>query len=441
MMLGENQDPCFQTEEDSIPTSPTITTDDEGNEVPDLSLNKKDVLQVISMMEKNNGKETVEGLLQRINKSKLPNDNNNESDSTTKNREDGGKESSSFKEDTMRAIMSTASKNLPSSSKKKISPDAVYKLAFQITNSVVDSVKLGKYEEESSDIGSSSSSKDASKSSGGDDPFSAMTKSNKRGGASAKRSRSMTGNYGSNLSKHYKEGMTGAGFELSDPMIGNVNIPGMEQGGNQHAQISNAVGMNKNFAFPGMGAMPNMFMNHPAMNQQQRLMQQHFQANSISPAHARAYLQSQMASGDPYKQQQQLQPNMSNLPSTTQSPYHSKPPTSQAATPNKETFPMVLHRALLELDGVEGGSDIAMFVPNGSAFCIVDTEAFEQSVMSMYFPRLKSFSSFILQLNVYEFERLDSPLLKSKFAYFHTLFHRDNAQCVSQMRPRKRKSL
>mmetsp|Transcript_7387 Transcript_7387/g.11236 ORF Transcript_7387/g.11236 Transcript_7387/m.11236 type:complete len:306 (-) Transcript_7387:394-1311(-) len=239
MMLGENQDPCFQTEEGSITTSPTITTDDEGNEIPDLSLNKKDVLQVISMMEKNNGKETVEGLLQRINKSKLPHDNNNnnnnnESDnSTTKDNnsgENGGKESSSFKEDTMRAIMSTASKNLPSSSKKKISPDAVYKLAFQITNSVVDSVKLGKYEEEESpDIGSSSSGKDAnSKSStAADDPFSAMTKSNNKRFGSAKRSRSMTGAYGNNFSsRHYKEG-----FELSDPMIGHVNIHGMEQGG------------------------------------------------------------------------------------------------------------------------------------------------------------------------------------------------------------------
>jgi len=103
----------------------------------------------------------------------------------------------------------------------------------------------------------------------------------------------------------------------------------------------------------------------------------------------------------------------------------------------KETFPMKLHRLLLDLEHVDDGSSIATFLPDGSAFVIKDTCNFEKTVLKMYFPRMKNFSSFHRQLNLYDFERLGSfaPVGQAKGAYSHTLFHRDQSAWAALMRP------
>jgi len=103
----------------------------------------------------------------------------------------------------------------------------------------------------------------------------------------------------------------------------------------------------------------------------------------------------------------------------------------------KETFPMKLHRLLLDLEHVNDGSSIATFLPGGSAFVIKDTCKFEKTVLKMYFPRMKNFSSFHRQLNLYDFERLGSfaPAGQAKGAYSHALFHRDQSSWAKLMRP------
>lgn len=103
----------------------------------------------------------------------------------------------------------------------------------------------------------------------------------------------------------------------------------------------------------------------------------------------------------------------------------------------KETFPMKLHRLLSDLEHVDDGSSIATFLPDGMAFVIKDTAKFEKTVLKMYFPRMKNFSSFHRQLNLYDFERLGSfaPVGQAKGAYSHTLFRRNQPSWAALMRP------
>jgi len=99
-----------------------------------------------------------------------------------------------------------------------------------------------------------------------------------------------------------------------------------------------------------------------------------------------------------------------------------------------ESFPMILHRLLNDLNNVKHGTEIAVYDDFGSAFNILDDEAFEE-IMTMYFPRLKSFSTFRLQLKIYGFNELSNPLLNS-FTFSHPQFHRDRPLSVAQMEPR-----
>lgn len=101
-----------------------------------------------------------------------------------------------------------------------------------------------------------------------------------------------------------------------------------------------------------------------------------------------------------------------------------------------ESFPMILHRFLNDLNNVKHGTDIASYDTSGSAFNILDDEAFEE-VMTMYFPQMNSFSTFRLQLKVYGFKESPSPLLNS-VAYSHPQFHRDRPLLVAQMTPANR---
>jgi hypothetical protein len=89
-----------------------------------------------------------------------------------------------------------------------------------------------------------------------------------------------------------------------------------------------------------------------------------------------------------------------------------------------ESFPVKLHRLLLDLEMQDGGTDIASFLPNGIAFAVHDPERFETEIMRKYFPRMNRFASFQRQLNLYDYRRItDGP---ARGAYYHpSLFNRD----------------
>ena len=103
-----------------------------------------------------------------------------------------------------------------------------------------------------------------------------------------------------------------------------------------------------------------------------------------------------------------------------------------------ELFPMVLHRALAELELVAGGNDIATFLPDGRSFCIKDQARFAKEILPIFFPRMKGFASFQRQLNLYDFKRVGGVGAK-RGAYHHVLFVRDHPAMSSGMRRIKNK--
>ena len=103
-----------------------------------------------------------------------------------------------------------------------------------------------------------------------------------------------------------------------------------------------------------------------------------------------------------------------------------------------ELFPMVLHRALAELELVEGGRTIATFLPDGRSFCIKNQARFAKQILPVFFPKMKGFSSFQRQLNLYDFERVGGAGANRE-AYRHKLFVRDQPAMSSGMRRTKNK--
>lgn len=98
-----------------------------------------------------------------------------------------------------------------------------------------------------------------------------------------------------------------------------------------------------------------------------------------------------------------------------------------------EFFPMVLHRALAELELLAGGTDIAAFLPHGSSFHIRDQALFEEKVLPCFFPRMKGFPSFQRQLNLYKFQRRGGAGL-DRNSYSHELFVRHQPELSRRMR-------
>ena len=96
-------------------------------------------------------------------------------------------------------------------------------------------------------------------------------------------------------------------------------------------------------------------------------------------------------------------------------------------------FPVVLHRALIELELIRGGSDIAAFLPDGLSFQIKDHVRFENEILSCFFPRMKGFASFQRQLNLYKFRRLGGTGLNRR-SYSHALFVRHHPELARNMR-------
>jgi hypothetical protein len=103
-----------------------------------------------------------------------------------------------------------------------------------------------------------------------------------------------------------------------------------------------------------------------------------------------------------------------------------------------ETFPMVLHRALAELEFNGRHTDIAEFLPDGRTFQIKNQTFFEESILPTFFPKMKCFASFQRQLNLYNFKRVGGKGF-ARGLYRHELFIRDNPALSGAMRRSKNK--
>lgn len=99
----------------------------------------------------------------------------------------------------------------------------------------------------------------------------------------------------------------------------------------------------------------------------------------------------------------------------------------------RQIFPVVLHRALAELNHVGGATKIATFLPDGKSFQINDQLLFEKQILPAFFPKMKSFASFQRQLNLYSFKRIGGAGV-DRGAYRHTLFLRDSPALANSMK-------
>ncbi|KAI2493730.1 DNA binding protein [Fragilaria crotonensis] len=122
------------------------------------------------------------------------------------------------------------------------------------------------------------------------------------------------------------------------------------------------------------------------------------------------------------------------LPTTTTMISRRSLPTMEGY--DKRSFPIILHRALQELDRLPGGSDAAAFHPDGRSFFITDQQKFADLVLPVFFPKMKGFASFQRQLNLYDFRRVGG-MGPDRGSYRHGLFHRDFPSYLVFMKRRK----
>lgn len=113
-------------------------------------------------------------------------------------------------------------------------------------------------------------------------------------------------------------------------------------------------------------------------------------------------------------------------------------PFAVARATGKESFPLVLHRALAQLETVQGGTDIATFMPDGKCFQIKNQYLFEKQVLSVFFSKMKGFASFQRQLNLYDFKRIGGAGIE-RGAYHHVLFIRGHPAIAAKMKRTKLK--
>lgn len=105
-----------------------------------------------------------------------------------------------------------------------------------------------------------------------------------------------------------------------------------------------------------------------------------------------------------------------------------------------ESFPMILHRMLAELELIPQGKETASFHPDGKSFRIHDHCILEREVLPRFFPKMKSFSSFQRQLNLYAFVRVGGQAAGLECgSYHHDLFVRDFPALSCDMRRTKNK--
>jgi hypothetical protein len=100
------------------------------------------------------------------------------------------------------------------------------------------------------------------------------------------------------------------------------------------------------------------------------------------------------------------------------------------------TFPMILHRALAELQRSTNGTDIACFLPDGKSFYVRNQYLLVKQVLPNYFPNMRSFSSFQRQLNFYDFKRIGGAGI-DRGSYWHELFVRDSPGLANGMKRTK----
>lgn len=104
-------------------------------------------------------------------------------------------------------------------------------------------------------------------------------------------------------------------------------------------------------------------------------------------------------------------------------------PERKRRTYRHESFPMKLHRLLLALDA-EGKSDIACFVRDGTAFRILQPEAFQKEIIPKYFRHTK-LRSFSRQLNMYGFIKIyEGPNVGG---YQHPMFLKSRPDLCKKM--------
>lgn len=121
------------------------------------------------------------------------------------------------------------------------------------------------------------------------------------------------------------------------------------------------------------------------------------------------------------------QTSLLNIDTTT--PTHPRGP---------QSFPMVLHRVLAELELVPGGLEIATFMPDGKSFQISNHIFFEEEVLPVFFPRMAGYASFQRQLNLYSFKRDVGG--NQGAVYRHVLFIRELPALSSEMKRAKKKA-
>jgi hypothetical protein len=106
-----------------------------------------------------------------------------------------------------------------------------------------------------------------------------------------------------------------------------------------------------------------------------------------------------------------------------------------------DSFPMVLHRLLAELEFTGDGKNIATFLPDGRSFSITNQPLFESDILPAFFPKMKGFGSFQPQLNLYQFKRIRSTGRLDPGAWRHELFLRDCPAMACRMRLTKVKGI
>jgi HSF-type DNA-binding len=91
-------------------------------------------------------------------------------------------------------------------------------------------------------------------------------------------------------------------------------------------------------------------------------------------------------------------------------------------------FPLVLH-TMLEDAQVQGFEHVVSWLPNSNMFKIHNSEKFTQDILKHYFPKQKFYKSFLRQLNIYGFDRINAGLFRG--AYFHSSFVRGDRELPS----------
>ena len=97
-----------------------------------------------------------------------------------------------------------------------------------------------------------------------------------------------------------------------------------------------------------------------------------------------------------------------------------------ASSTKRKTFPEILHELLQN----NNDSETISWIIDGTAFLIKNRECFEQILIPIYFRGIK-FQSFQRQLNIYGFERINTPNL---YAYKHEFFIKDRPELIKNIK-------